>query len=100
MDSQYAVDAADHPANHATDNSPDRSGRLAAHICPMRDPVRNALRLRRQRTAEQRGDNARTQKMWFHDRALSFLLLLGIGGDAKSRPLRGIKVTIALIPPG
>jgi hypothetical protein len=33
----------------------------------MRGSVRNALRLRRQRAAEQRGDNAGVQKMWFHD---------------------------------
>jgi hypothetical protein len=73
MDSQYAIDAPDEPANHTSDDSPDRSGRLAAHIGPMRGPVRDALRLRRQRAAEQRGNNASVQKVWFHDRALSCL---------------------------
>ena len=75
MDSQHPVDAADEPANHTTDDSPDRPGCLAAHIGPMRGPVRNALRLRRQRAAQQRGNNnARVQMMWFHDRA-SLLVL-------------------------
>jgi hypothetical protein len=43
----------------------------------MRGPVRNALRLRCQRTAKQRGDNAGVQKMWFHDRALSTCVRCG-----------------------
>jgi hypothetical protein len=51
-DPKHAIDAADDPANHTADDSPDRPGRLAAHIGPMRGPVRNALRLRRQRAAE------------------------------------------------
>ena len=76
MDSQHAVNAADEPANHTTDDSPDRPGRPAAHIGPVRGPVRNPLRLRRQRAGEQRGDNATVQKMWFHNRALSLSLTL------------------------
>jgi hypothetical protein len=75
MDSQHAIDAADEPANHTTDDTPERPGRLVAHIGPMRGPLRNALRLRRQRTAKQRGDNAGVQKMRFHNRALSLLVL-------------------------
>jgi hypothetical protein len=69
MESEDSVDAADDPADHAADDSPDRPGCLVAHIGPMRDPVRNTLRLRRQRASEERGDNASVQKMWLHDRA-------------------------------
>jgi len=49
---KHAVDAADDPANHTTDHSPDRTGRLAAYIGPVRGAVRNALRVRCQRTTE------------------------------------------------
>jgi hypothetical protein len=73
-DPQHAIDAADDPANHTTDDSPDRPGRLTAHVSPVRGPVRNALRLRCQRATEERGDNAGVQKMWFHNRALSLSL--------------------------
>jgi hypothetical protein len=52
MGPQHAIDAADDPANHTTDDSPDRPGRPAAHIGPVRGPVGNALRLRRQRATE------------------------------------------------
>ena len=73
-DPKHAIDAADDPANHTTNDPPDRAGRLAADIGPVRGPVRNALRLRRQRAGEERGRNASIQKMWFHYCALSVSL--------------------------
>lgn len=75
MNAEQTVDSADEPADDAADKPADRSGVMGADISAMRDPVGNALRLRRQRTDERCGDDAGKQNMRPH----AIIPLLGVG---------------------
>lgn len=56
---EQPIDATDDAADDAADKAPDRPRSLTTDISPMRDSVRNALRLGRKRTSHRRSNDAR-----------------------------------------
>jgi hypothetical protein len=56
MDAEKAIDPADEAADHAADQTPNRSRGLTTYVSAMRDAVGHSLRLRRERASDGRSN--------------------------------------------